>query len=179
MRSTPYVATAVHLGALAVPCLWAVFYLLPPLDGDVAAILDYAVRMVAGERLYVDLFDVNPPLIFWLNIGPAWIADRLALDPAVVFVACVLMLQGASLALCRRPIAALRELGHPIARAALPLAGLSILLILPRHNFGQREPLMVGFALPYLALAAVRLAGGRPSGGDAARRAAFAALGFL
>jgi len=179
MRAMPRVSTIAHLAALAIPCLWAAFYLLPPLDGDVAAILDYAVRMVAGERLYVDLFDVNPPLIFWLNLPPAWLADRLALDPAVVFVACVLALQGASLALCRRPAAALRELGHPLARAALPLIGLSVLVMLPRHNFGQREHLMVAFALPYLTLAALRLEGGRPSAAAAAWRGGFAAIGFL
>src|SRR5258708_4348368 len=81
-----------------------------PFAGDVAGILDFAVRMVAGDRLYVDLVDVNPPLIFWLNLAPAWVADRLALDPAVVFVAMVLLLQAASLALCRAPMARLAEL---------------------------------------------------------------------
>jgi hypothetical protein len=37
---------------------------LSPLDGDVAAIRDFAVRMIDDDRLYLDLVDVNLPLIF-------------------------------------------------------------------------------------------------------------------
>src|SRR5271170_7627711 len=113
MRLTQRVATGLGAAAVVLPCLWGLTYLLPPLDGDVAAILDFAVRMVDGERLYVDLVDVNPPLIFWLNLAPAWIAERLALDPAIVFVGLVLLLQVASLALCRAPLARLSELRQP------------------------------------------------------------------
>src|SRR5271163_2273464 len=113
MRQTQRFATGLGAVAFAIPCLWGLTYLLPPLDGDVAAILDFAVRMVDGERLYVDLVDVNPPLIFWLNLAPAWIAGRFLLDPAGVLVALVLLLQAASLVLCRAPLARLQELRQP------------------------------------------------------------------
>src|SRR5271170_4251461 len=138
MRLTRRCATGFGAVALAIPCLWGLTYLLPPLNGDVAAILDFAVRMVDGERLYVDLVDVNPPLIFWLNLAPAWIAERFALDPAVVLVALVLLLQATSLALCRAPLVRLTELRHAGARVLVPLAGLFAVLILPTDNFGQR-----------------------------------------
>src|SRR5579862_9448682 len=124
MRQTQRLTRAVGVVAFAIPGLWALTYLLPPLDGDVAAILDFAVRMVDGDRLYVDLVDVNPPLIFWLNLAPAWVADRLALDPAVVLVVMVLLLQVASMALCRAPMACLQELREPCAGRLVPLAGL-------------------------------------------------------
>jgi hypothetical protein len=179
MRSTQRRAAVVYAAALAAPWLWALSYLMPPLDGDVAAILDFAVRMVGGEHLYVDLFDVNPPLIFWLNCLPAWVADRLGWSPPVVFVGAVLLLQAASLALCRRPVARLREFASPLARAAMPLAGAFVLLVLPANNFGQREHLMACFALPYLALAALRLDGQTVGGGAATARGLFAAVGFL
>src|SRR5271168_405872 len=142
MRHTQRYAAGFGLVALAIPCLWGLTYLLPPLDGDVAAILDFAVRMIDGERLYVDLVDVNPPLIFWLNLAPAWLADRFALDPAVVFVTLVLLLQAASLALCRAPLACLPELRQPGARTLVPLAALFAVLVLPTGDFGQREHLM-------------------------------------
>jgi len=165
--------------AFAIPCFWGLTYLLPPLDGDVAAILDFAARMVDGEQLYVDLVDVNPPLIFWLNLAPAWLAERFALDPAIVLVALVLLLQAVSLALCGAPLALLRELRQPGARVLVPLAVLFAILILPTGNFGQREHLMASFALPYLALAAVRLQGERVGPRGAALRAGLAAVGFL
>ncbi|MBI3513548.1 MAG: hypothetical protein HY060_05710 [Proteobacteria bacterium] len=170
---------ATHIVAWSIPCLWALSYLLPPLDGDVAAILDFAVRMVAGEQLYVDLFDVNPPLIFWLNLPAAWIAEQLALGPAVVFVVSVLGLQAASLVLCRAPTARLFDLERPFLRTVLPLVAAFVLLVLPTHNFGQREHLLTCFALPYLALAAVRLEGQAVTVREAAVRGAFAAVGFL
>jgi len=179
MRQTPRWVTGFGVVAFAIPCLWGLTYLLPPLDGDVAAILDFAVRMVDGERLYVDLVDVNPPLIFWLNLAPAWIAERLALDPAIVFVGLVLLLQVASLALCRAPLARLSELRQPGAQVLVRLIGLFAVVILPTHLFGQREHLMTSFALPYLALAAVRLQGDRVGPGAAVLRAGFAAVGFL
>ena len=179
MQSTHRLAMVAQVAAWSVPGLWALTYLLPPLDGDVAAILDFAVRMVAGERLYVDLVDVNPPLIFWLNLPPAWVAEQLALGPAGVFVVWVLGLLVASLALCRAPALRLSELEGPFLQTALPLVAAFVLLVLPTHNFGQREHLMTGFALPYLALAAVRLEGQAVTARAAAPRAAFAAIGFL
>ena len=66
---------AIHLPAL----LFLLMVLSPPLNHDVAAVLNFSERWFAGERLYIDLIDVNPPLIFSLNLIPAaiaaWIAD--------------------------------------------------------------------------------------------------------
>ena len=45
-------------------------YFLPPLNHDAAALLHFSQRWLAGERLYVDLIDVNPPLIFVAQPGP-------------------------------------------------------------------------------------------------------------
>jgi len=179
MRQVPSWAAVAGAVALALPWLWGLSYLLPPLDGDVAAILSFAVRMVDGDRLYVDLVDVNPPLIFWLNLAPAWIAARCGLDPAVALIGLVLLLQAASLALCRAPATRLIELRQPAARALVAPVVLFAILILPTGNFGQREPLMTSFALPYLALAALRLQGERVAPGAAVLRAGFAAVGFL
>jgi hypothetical protein len=50
--------------ALAPAAAFLLMVLAPPLNHDVAAILNFAERWIAGERLYRDLIDVNPPLIF-------------------------------------------------------------------------------------------------------------------
>ena len=60
------------------PLLAAV--LAPPFNQDAAAVLQWSQRWLAGERLYVDLIDVNPPLIFVLNLIPAMLARWLPLD---------------------------------------------------------------------------------------------------
>lgn len=173
------IAALARIGALSLPCLWAGTYLMPPLNGDVAAILLFAVRMVRGDALYVDIIDVNPPLIFWLNLGPAWLADRLGLSPALVLSAGLLALVPLVLALCRRPLARLAG-PHERERAwVLGGAALCALVVVPASNFGQRDALMATLALPYLAVAAARLGGAAPASGEAAGRAALAAVGFL
>lgn len=170
----------ISIGAvLAVPCAWALLYLLPPLNGDAASILYFADRMLAGDRLYVDLIDVNPPLIFWLNVIPAWIARQAGTDPAVTFIALVLGLHAASLLLCRHSFRQLGEVRAPFARTLVPLAALAALLVLPGADFGQRCHLMVVLALPYTMITALRLQGGAPSTGNAVLAAALATVGFL
>lgn len=46
--------------------LFALFKLSTPLQHDVAWLLDAGGRWAAGERLYVDIEDLNPPLVFYL-----------------------------------------------------------------------------------------------------------------
>src|SRR5580698_1064357 len=69
--------SAARLALVALPWLWAVGYFFPPLNHDVAALLQFAQRMLHGERLYVDLIDINPPMIFLLDTVPVAIAEAL------------------------------------------------------------------------------------------------------
>ena len=71
--------------AFFVPCVLA-----PPLNHDVAAVLAFSQRWLAGERLYVDLIDVNPPLIFVLNLLPAGLARLTGIDAVTALHACLL-----------------------------------------------------------------------------------------
>jgi hypothetical protein len=158
---------------------WALIHLLPPLNGDAAAILYFADRMVAGDRLYVDLIDVNPPLIFWLNVLPAWVARQFDANPATTFVWMVLALHALSFGLCRRSLREIRELQTPFARTLVPLVVAFALLILPGETFGQRGHLMVVLVLPYLALSVRRLQGDAPPVRSALIAGLMGALGFL
>src|SRR5688500_13573304 len=54
-----------------------------PLNGDAAYMLDAARRMLAGERLYAGLIDLNPPFVFWLS-ELAIVISRIGVDPADV-----------------------------------------------------------------------------------------------
>ncbi|MGH7526003.1 MAG: hypothetical protein ACREMX_04805, partial [Gemmatimonadales bacterium] len=52
---------------------------------DTAWLLYAAERWLDGARLYVDLVEVNPPLIIWLNAIPVLVARALAISPLLVY----------------------------------------------------------------------------------------------
>ena len=147
--------------------------LLPPVNHDVAAVLSFAERWLAGEQLYVDLIDVNPPLVFVLNLVPAGLARVTGLGGVAALQLCLVAL---GFALWRLALA-VRD------RAAEGRVERTLLDVLPGlvafgagYDFGQRETLMAAMALPYLLAAARRMEGERPRWGVVA--ALVAAVGF-
>ncbi len=145
----------------------------PPLNHDVAAVLSFGQRWFAGERLYVDLIDVNPPLIFVLNLLPAALADIFDIDGVAALQGCLFAFGAFMWALSVRVRDRAAE--APILRGLLDvLPGLMVFAC--GYDFGQRETLMVAAATPYLLAAARREAGGVPRGRIAA--AVLAAVGF-
>jgi hypothetical protein len=141
--------------SLALPWLWGLSQLFPPLNHDVGAVLQWSGRMLAGERLYVDINDVNPPLIYWLNLIPAGLARLTGLPAPLAFALSVLATIAASLMLARPLFAKLAPAGS-FAALTLPGLALFVLLVYPQGSFGQREHLLVILTLPYLLLATAR-----------------------
>ncbi|MFC3027671.1 MULTISPECIES: hypothetical protein [Roseomonadaceae] len=163
----------------AVALLPALAFLLmaltPPLNHDVAAILNFAERWVAGESLFRDLIDVNPPLIFVLTAIPALISRFTPLDIVTAWLLCVLCLCALSWWMCLR----LRQRAEegPVERAVLD-ALIPLVLVMVAYDVGQREHLMALFALPYALLAARRAQGLATPRGLALGVTVAAALGF-
>jgi hypothetical protein len=161
--------------ALAPAVAFLLMVLAPPLNHDVAAILNFAERWIGGERLYRDLIDVNPPLIFVLTAIPAAIARWTPLDGAQAMILCVVGLCGLSWrlsALLRRGRAE-GPVEATTTDALVPLA-----LLLAAYDVGQREHLMVVFAIPYALLAARRAEGMETPPRLALTTTVAAALGF-
>ncbi len=129
--------------------------LAPPLNPDVSAVLDFATRMLRGEPLYERLVDVNPPLIFLLNLPAALLAEWTPLRPGQALQLSVLLLCAAVWRLC---ILLRHPAEGPAARAVL-LAVLPLLMLQAGFDFAQREHLMAVAALPYLILAERRITG--------------------
>jgi hypothetical protein len=159
--------------ALLPPLAFIPVILAPPLTADGGAVLDFARRWLAGGRLYVDLIDVNPPLIFLLNLVPAAIARATGLDAVLALQACLL-----ALAFWQWRLALLvrdRAREPPVERLLLDVLP-GLMAFGAGYLFGERETLMVSAALPYLLAAARREAGAVPR----ARRvtAVVAAIGF-
>jgi hypothetical protein len=150
-----------RLPALLPVLLFVPIVLAPPLNQDVAAILQFSQRWLAGEHLYSDLIDVNPPLIFVLNLLPAAIAAITKLDAIVALQLCLFAYGGFCWWLAMR----VRDRGAegPVVRAFVDVLP-GLFLLTAGYDFGQREHLMVVAALPYLLAAVRRAAGETPRG---------------
>jgi hypothetical protein len=152
------VANLVSLGLLAVTlALVMTTAMNSPLKDDVAWLLYVARKWMGGKRLYVDLVEVNPPLIVWFYAFPAWLADRLQVLPRLVatpfFCTIVLACAGWCALL-------LRGRGALLARPVPIFAAVGIVLLaIPGVEFGQREHLLIALSLPYLCLFAREMAG--------------------
>ena len=161
------------LPALLPVLLFVPFVLAPPLNHDVAAVLAFSERWLAGEHLYSDLIDVNPPLIYVLNLIPAAIAAGTGIDAVTALQACLVAFG-----------LFVWWLGVRVRdRASEGRVECAFLDVLPGlfvfaagYDFGQREYLMAVGALPYLLAAARRERGERPSLSVAV--AMLAAVGF-
>ena len=159
--------------ALLPVVLFLAMIVAPPVNHDVAAVLGFSERWLAGEVLYVDLIDVNPPLIYVLNLLPAVLAQWTGMDGIAALRACLVAL---GLALWRLAFE-VRDRGAegPVERALLDVLP-GLVAFGAGYDFGQRETLMAAMALPYLLAATRRIQGVRPSFGLVA--ALVAAVGF-
>lgn len=119
-----------------------------PLNSDSAWLLYLARRVVQGDRLYVDLVEINPPLVVWLQLPLIHLAEWLGLDPTPVFRAGVLVWIGSSLVLCARLLRL--TLPRPQDRFWILLAIIVVLVGWTRAHFGEREHLALAALLPYL-----------------------------
>jgi hypothetical protein len=143
-------------------------------NNDVAWYLYAAGTLLDGGVPYDDIFfEVNPPLMLYLTV-PAVAAARLTglfvVDAYFLYVFAVIAL---SLALTWRVLD-----GQQVLRRGLLIVAPFVLIILPAGDFGQREPMMITLAMPYLALAIRRVEGRSCPMALAVLVGALAALGF-
>ncbi len=148
-------ACAIVLGASA----WMQIHFAA--QGDKGWLLFAAEEWVSGKQLYVDIFEVNPPLIIWMYAVPAWLSLHVqGLRDYAVLGVMGLAGVAVSIFLCVRLIAR-----HPAftgdhkrqALFALLLAGLFIFLTSPMFFF-DRDHIMLVFTFPYLLRFAPSLA---------------------
>ncbi len=123
---------------------------------DTAWSLYVAERLLAGSRLYVDIIEVNPPLIIWLTLVPAWLSGLLGVSDVFLYRVGVIVLCLGSVGLCAR------VLRLAVPREDVALRRLVLLLVLfaalpaAREDFGEREHLLLALTCPYVLLAAAR-----------------------
>jgi hypothetical protein len=130
------------------------------LNHDVAWYLHAAGRVLAGDRLYVDVVETNPPLIVWLNLAPQLLARSTGISAILTIRLLMLGLVAASLLATRSTLLRVLPDRPGVGRAFL-LLSLLILLPLPGYDFAQREHLLLALFLPYLVMASARAKGSR------------------
>ena len=117
--------------------------------------------MLDGARLYVDVVEINPPLIVALNIPVVLAARALGLQPALVYQLAVFALLGLSLAASSRLLRRLLPDDPRLRRGLVALLAL-VLFAMPGLDLGEREHLMLALILPYVWLVGTRVAGWAP-----------------
>ncbi len=151
----------INIALLTVPIAWLAGYLFPPINHDVGAVLDVAHRWVSGERIYVDIIDVNFPLVFIVYAIPELLSRAFGGSAVIWLNACLIAAILGSFLVCRRLVHLIPSTSHPLAEALLPPVILFALSVLPNDMFGQREHIMLIAAMPYLLLAGVRAEDGQ------------------
>lgn len=167
--------------AAGVFCVASGPWLLEPrtLHHDCAWYVYAAGRMLDGARLYVDLVEPNPPLVYYLTLPSVAFASSVGWAATSVFNLFVLLVGVGSILLASVVLVSLvRAQGSSIRH--LLVAALSYFLILfPRADFGQREHLLVLFVLPYVLLTAARVTGAPVKRWIGAAIGVIAGLGLL
>lgn len=128
-----------------------------PLNSDSAWLLHLAGRVTRGDRLYVDLLEINPPLVVWIQIPIAFLADRLGLDPISAFRIAVLAWIGLCLVLSARVLRSATVRAQD--RRWILLGIVLVALGWTRAHFGEREHIALVALLPYLFATAVAAQG--------------------
>jgi hypothetical protein len=127
-----------------------------PMNHDVGWLLHLSARVLDGARLYVDLIEVNPPLIVWLGIPVILLEPIIGVSHTVLFPMLVGVAALGALVGCWRLMRGLLpDAYRPPLLAALAVA----LFVFPSGDWGQREHLALIMTAPYLLACAVRSRG--------------------
>jgi hypothetical protein len=129
-----------------------------PFNADAAWLLYSAERLMRGELLYVDILEINPPLIVWLNLPAALLSHALHLPAILVFRLGLLVLVTGSVAVCWSLVRRLPGVS-PVGAAIAALAVAFVLLPMVGGIFGQREHIALALTLPLVAAMALRCRG--------------------
>src|SRR6476646_9822597 len=113
-RRAPAWALAVGLALLAA----LLQSTLIPLDGDISWLITVSERVLDGQRLYVDVIEVNPPASVWLYLPWVALARLLGARPEAVIVTVTIAGALLSLRATLRLTARLPQPPNPLALAA-------------------------------------------------------------
>jgi len=123
------------------------------LNVDVGAAIDIARRIADGQHLYRDLYEVNPPCIFYLELPAVFLADHFHWSDTYAAAIYHTSLALISLASCFQVLHVTSAQRSPLWDHTMMIFLCFSLLLLPIFmlvdHFGQREHFFMMFTLPY------------------------------
>ncbi len=147
------------------------------LHKDVAIITHTAAALLAGETYAKNIFEPNPPMIFYLSMPAIVIAKFISIPVLSAMRIYVITLAAISIACSVFMIKKL--FSHNIFLIYLLAYVMGyVLLFLPAQHFAQREHFLLILILPYLFLTALRLEKKQINGFFAAGIGLAAGIGF-
>ncbi len=155
----------VVFGLLVLTCVivgLASEFVAPP-DPDNAFLLYAAARVLDGARLYVDVVEINPPLIVAFNFPAILLARGLGLPDILVFrivMGLILVLSLVALQLGLRVLLP----GERAWRRWVTVLAAVALFLAPGEVFSEREHLMLALVLPYIFVIIARRMNHSPAG---------------
>ena len=136
------------LVVLAAVVMSVAFYPRYSLNHDSSWYLLASGNWISGAHLYTDIMEISPPLIFYLTAPAIFLSELTHVSPTTSFFAYTSLLAGIAVLWSAR---ILGQTSLPVrSQVALTLGVLVGLFVLPVHEFGQREHLMLILAMPYL-----------------------------
>ena len=127
---------------------------------DIGFLLYAAGQVLDGARPYVDIIEINPPLILALNLPAALLARAIGAPDVLLYRAMVTGALLGALAFSGWCLRRSLDGGGALRRRVMLLLAFALFLA-AGEDFGQREHLLVALALPYLLLAVGRAKGRR------------------
>lgn len=155
--------TGLICAALVLAALGLMLFVLlrTPMKDDIAWLLWVARQWLKGKQLYVDVIEVNPPLIIWISAVPVLLGDLLGVSAKtlalLLFAAAALGSSWVTARLLEGMAPAFR------CRPATFAAIACVQILMPGIEFGQREHLLTIAVLPHLAIL-IRALEGRATG---------------
>lgn len=131
-----------------------------PLSADVAWLMTEAERMLAGQRLYVDILELNPPMCALLYMPSVWLGQILHIAPEGIVVVSVLALALGAIWVGDKILTRARLLEN---RNSWWSISALVFILLPGADFAQREHFALLALIPILAAFAVRAKGEAPT----------------
>jgi putative flippase GtrA len=118
------------------------------LTHDVVWQLWIAKQMINGVSLYGQIFEINPPLWFWMALPVQWIANLTGSAAGSVLVGCITLLAFISAILTSY----LSDMTSAVQRISLMLLTFLLVMFGFLYDFGQREQIALATTIPYVFL---------------------------
>lgn len=146
--------------AISAFCLLAVFHLSTVyLNLDVSWLLYAAKQLTQGQKLYLDIYETNPPIAVYFNLPAVWLIHYFGFPDSTGFYLYLFGIILISVSLTWKSIPLVFANSQPLIRTCMSLVIVFVAMVLPFGSMGQREHVVVLFTMPYVFLSIARAQG--------------------